>query len=198
MKSGLFVTTIHFDSIFLLFHLIIILSIGGKSWGASWHRKEAVHKGAQSWKEFLLHDCYRQTWSTVLNTKFENSHVPCFSVLICWQPVMCSQYPLSRLQEEIRPDWIDDFEDGVVWQYIFSTRDGNQGSLPFAKILSTVLHCLLKPCSRQDHLCLGSSAEWAGNLSWEREEETATKEAALAYSACSSSKIYWKHDWLMI
>ena len=38
-------------------------------------------------------------------------------------------------------------------------------------VTSSVWHCWLQPCQRQDHLCLGCSEIWAGNQSWEREEE---------------------------
>ena len=39
---------------------------------------------------------------------------------------------------------------------------------------SSVWHCWLQPCQRQDHLCLGCSEARAGNQSWEREEEKAS------------------------
>ena len=63
---------------------------------------------------------------------------------------------------------------------------------------SSVRHCWLQLCPRQDHPRLGYSEERAGNQSWEREEEKASYRGCLASCASRSLKIVKLIGLLMI
>ena len=61
---------------------------------------------------------------------------------------------------------------------------------------STVLHCWLRPCPRQDHLQLGCSEVWASNRRWHREEDIASERSCVCAEHPSQVKIYETH-WLV-